>query len=257
MVKEYQKFFIKAKFEKSTDIFDAFETTRPKDSNATSIYAIKIGKVTGLFFNLEDFRKFTDNYPSFKGKRCSNIEKAYSYIYKTNIPKNLRVNHIPIMVSGKKLKTKTKFPDAINYKAYTDGSHFLDNNIMGIGYEIHCEDKVLSHSSFIKLDKKTSSTTAELMSAMMAVERSIDEGLKSLTIVHDNAQVKTFAFEPSKKNEFSKKYYEFMRQKSGLIDISFEKVKSHSGNEQNDKVDRMIRHKKIKENAKISKSCCF
>ena len=80
---------------------------------------------------------------------------------------------------------------------------------------------------------------------MMAVERSIDEGLKSLTIVHDNAQVKTFAFEPSKKNEFSKKYYNFMRQSSGLIDISFEKVKSHSGDKQNDKVDRMIRHKKI------------
>ena len=245
MVSEYRKIFDKAVFSKATDIYDAFDRIRPKGYNSNKIYAVQNGRVIGMFINYEDFRKLTDGYTSFKGKRCKSVKDGYKYIYNTNVPKNLRTNHCQETTPIKTSVSKKKFPDAINYKAYTDGSHFCDNNIMGVGYEIYCDGKVFSHSSFIKLDKKTSSTTAELMSVMMAVERSIDEGLKSLTIVHDNAQVETFAKSPSKGNSFSKEYYNFMKQKSGLIDVSFEKVKSHSGDEQNNKVDRMIRHKKI------------
>jgi ribonuclease HI len=175
---------------------------------------------------------------------------AYNYLYNTAIPKNLSVNHLSKKDRKNNItpecKTITKtHTDAIKYKAYTDGSYYGTNNVMGIGYEIYCDDKIFSHSSFIKVDKKTSSTTAELISAMMAIERSIDEGLKSLTIVHDNAQVESFAISPSSKNKFSREYHEFIKTKSNLIDIHFEKVKSHSGDAQNDKVDRMIRHKKI------------
>jgi ribonuclease HI len=245
MVNEYRKAFNKTVFFKATDIYDAFEKIKPKNYNSTKIYAIQNGRVIGMFINYEDFRKFTDGYTSFKGKRCKSVKDGYRYIYNANVPKNLRTNHCEQQKSITTPEINKKYPDAINYKAYTDGSQYCDNNIMGVGYEIYCDGRVFSHSSFIKLDKKTSSTTAELMSVMMAVERSIDEGLKSLTIVHDNEQVETFAKSPSKNNPFSKEYHNFMQQKSGLIDVYFEKVKSHSGNEQNDKVDRMIRHKKI------------
>jgi ribonuclease HI len=235
MVKEYKKFYPTSTFSTETNLHIAFDKAKPPNYNSTKIYAVKTGFVKGMFFSNDEFLKFTSGFKEPKAKKCKDISEAYKYIFGTDIPKNFN--------NGKSMKTKPA--KIVNGKVYTDGSYLSSNNLMGVGYEIYSDDKVFSHSSFIKVEKQGSSTTAELISAMMAVERAIDEGLKSLTIVHDNAQIEAFASNCNTKKSFNKKYYNYIKERRKIIDIKFEKVKAHSGDQNNDKVDRMIRHKKI------------
>lgn len=234
MVKKYLKFFPEAKFEVFKELSVAFNATKPPNYNSLKIYGVKEGLVKGLFFNYEDFYKFTYKIQNSIGKRCQNIEVAYNYIYsKQPKPKEKTTTTIcPVITS-----------DTSENIAYVDGSYY--ENLMGIAYTIHHNNNSFSHSSFIKTDKKGSSIKAELISAMMVVDRAMKEGLKDITIVCDNEQIFKIVNNGKCKNSFNQKYYNYMLNACKTINISFKKVKSHSGDAENDNVDRLAKHSNV------------
>jgi ribonuclease HI len=235
MVNKYLTFYPTAKFEIVSDIVTAIDKAKPKDYNSPKVFAIKTGKVKGIFFTCEEFNKCMKGVKNSRGKKCNDVEKAYHYIYSTKIPKNLSSS---VSITNNRGYTSDNL-------AYVDGSYCVDNNLMGIAYTIKNNEQDISHSSFIRLQEKGSSLKAELISAMMVIERAMQEGLKDITIVHDNEQIAKIISSKKQKDAFNEKYYNFVVTASKTIGITFQKVKSHSGNAGNNKVDTLAKHKNV------------
>lgn len=231
MIKQYLKFFPNAKFEVFSDIEDAIKNAKPANYNSEKIYAVKDGIIRGMFYTLKEYETFISGIKNSCGKKCSNINDAFKYIYNTRIPNNLNCTQI---------SRKNKFQATI----FVDGSFFKDNNMMGIAYNIQSTNNIFSHSSFIKTNHEGSSTKAELISTMMAVERAIQEKIEKATIFYDNSQIFNLLHIDSK-DTFNQEYSNFIKNAYRFIDLSFKKIKSHSGNSNNNNVDRLARHKNI------------
>ena len=239
-VAKFKKIYPKCEFSVTDNLNDAFYFTKYKNNNKKSVYAIRKGIVKGIFLEPKLFDKMS-KVKGREGKKCSDIYDAYFYIYKKKPPKQLCSITTSVKDDcGEDVKPKGTY-------AYTDGSYILDNDIMGIGYELYLKSGVFSHSTFI-VGKNGSSNKAELTAAMMVVDRAIKEGVKNITIYHDAEQVSRLATGKSKsKDSFNKKYYQYMNEKSKMISIHFAKVKAHSTDKKNKKVDAMISHNIIEQ----------
>lgn len=235
MVKRYLTIYPKAKFETFSDLNTAIIKAKPKDYNSPKIFTIKEGFVKGMFFTNTEFQNCIRGIKNSKGKKCNGIENAYYYIYSTKIPKSFAPS---VSITNNIGLTSENL-------AYVDGSYHDANNLMGIAYTIKSDKHNISHSSFIKINEKGSSVKAELISTMMVIDRARQEGLKDITIVHDNEQIATIIQRQNPKDVFNKKYYTFMAEASKKMKITFQKVKSHSGNVGNDMVDKLARHNNV------------
>lgn len=251
MANKYLSFYPTAKFETFSDIHLAIEKAKPADYNSTKIFTIKTGHIKGFCFTSEEFNTLIRGIKNNDGKKINGLNKAFRYIYSSKIPKTICsdadviIPAIQTNATNKKIKTSSSRTANVKNLAYVDGSFFNNNNLMGIAYTIQNANTKFSHSSFIKVDKDGSSIKAELISAMMAVDRAIQEGLSEITIVHDNEQIAKLLDTASHKDTFNKKYYNFITAASNVIDITFKKVKSHSGDVGNNAVDKLARHSNV------------
>lgn len=235
MMKKYLNIFPNAKFKICSDITTAVEKAKPEDYFSPKVFAIKNGLVKGMCFTATEYQALVNGVKNVKGKKCRNVEDAFKYIYSKSIPKNLNITAV---------KDETVNPKSNNI-AYVDGSYNDTTNVMGIAYTLQNKKLYFTHSSFIKLDIRGSSVIAELLSTMMVIDRAIKEKLKDITIVHDNEQIQSILKNEKNKNEFNKKYYDFITESSKFINIKFKKIKSHSGDENNNIVDRLARQYNI------------
>lgn len=132
--------------------------------------------------------------------------------------------------------------------AYTDGSYSPSRNRYGSGVVLLLSDgrkyKLSYGGEVMGSDKqKYGSTFGELKAVEIAASHAIDLGCSDLHIHHDLLNVKTYAVAPPKDDspEEVKKYNERMRLYMKNIPITFEHVKSHSGDVYNQAADREAR----------------
>ena len=82
----------------------------------------------------------------------------------------------------------------------------------------------------------------EMLGAMYAVQWAINNGYHDLEIHYDYEGIEKWAQgEWRTKNVLTKKYADFMKEKSGILKISYQKVKAHSGNHYNEEVDKLAK----------------
>ena len=82
----------------------------------------------------------------------------------------------------------------------------------------------------------------EMLGAMYAAQWALVNGYEIIEIRYDYEGIEKWATNAWKANNtLTKKYAEFMRRKQTQIRISFRKVKSHSGDYYNEKVDKLAK----------------
>ena len=82
----------------------------------------------------------------------------------------------------------------------------------------------------------------EMLGAMYAVQWAINHGYPSLTIYYDYEGIAKWAQGDWKaKNKRTQQYAEFMNGKRSYIQLSFQKVKAHSGDHYNEEVDKLAK----------------
>lgn len=122
---------------------------------------------------------------------------------------------------------------------YTDGSY---NNSNGrIGYGVHFEDGSCDLSGEVENDSSGSRNVAgELAAVVIAVQEAIARGYTDIHIRYDYAGVEKWVTGEWKckkqiTQQYRSKIYELMKQ----INITFEHVDAHSGNDGNNFADRL------------------
>lgn len=190
---------------------------------AKKFYCVKNGRVPGIYTTWSDCQKQVIGFKgaAFKGFETEEEAKAYMGI-------------------GKALEKKNECVAT----AYTDGSFDIKTKRFSMGAVLFYNGETKTFSKAYADDELAlmRNVAGEIFASMAVIEYCVNEGIKSLEIVHDYEGVSKWCTGEWKTNKAGtiayKEYYNSVKDK---IDIVFTKVKGHSGNEYNDMADRLAK----------------
>lgn len=194
------------------------------------IYAIKKGKQTGLFYSWNECKEAVNGYSGAEYKGFETEEEAKDYL--ENKVQEIKAEEREEIIDNKLV-------------AYVDGS--FDEKIGK--YAFGCiiltprGETIKESGNGNEPDSLAIRNVAgEMLGAMYAVQWAINNGYHDLEIHYDYEGIEKWAQgEWRTKNVLTKKYADFMKEKSGILKISYQKVKAHSGNHYNEEVDKLAK----------------
>ncbi len=199
-------------------------------------YAVKKGRVPGIYFSWEDCKKQIEGYSGAIYKSFQTIEEASDFIEGAN------------SITKQKKEKAIIFTECLSSEdtmiAYVDGSYNVDTKEFSYGMVILYEGKELTFAS--KVDNQSLASmrnvAGEIKGAEMAMRYAIEKGCKKLIIYHDYEGIARWCLGDWKTNKEGTKaykaYYDSIKDK---LSVSFQKVKGHSGDKYNDMADELAK----------------
>ncbi len=197
------------------------------------IYAVKKGRVTGIFTSWDECRDAVEEYPGAEYKSFFTEEDANAYL--------LGIEKGEMNILSEKMEEC--LTDQII--AYVDGS--FDEKIGR--YAFGCV-MIMPNGEIVREsgngDNPDSlalrNVTGEMLGAMYAVKWSEKNGYSGIKICYDYLGIEKWALgEWKAKNALTQKYAEFMRENSKKLNISFQKIAAHTGNKYNEEADKLAK----------------
>ena len=188
------------------------------------IYAVKNGRVPGIYLNWEECKAQVDGYSGAIYKSFSNTDDALEYLNATKIQNEQEVE----------------------LKIYVDGSYDVRTGDYSYGMVVLLSDgttyqtyRAFSH------DNEASSmrnVTGEIEGAKAAIDYAILHGYKSLAIYYDYEGIEKWCTGEWRCNkEATKQYKEYYDKAIKSLVIHFIKVKGHSGDRYNEIADKLAK----------------
>ena len=203
---------------------------------ASKFYAVKKGKIPGIYDNWDDCKKMVDGFPGAIYKSFKTLEEAKSFV--------------GIESTYGKQSEKAEKTDTIGQEqnpavyAFVDGSYNIATKVYGYGgFLIHDGAKeVLQGSGSDAEMASMRNVSGEILGAMAAVKRAIELKLPEVTIYYDYMGIEMWATGAWKRNKQGTiAYYDYMQSVKNQIRIHFVKVKGHSGVDGNEEADRLAK----------------
>ena len=201
------------------------------------IYAVRKGKTTGIFYSWDECSASVNGYPGAEYKSFTTKEEANSYLG----------NSFAVQIEEEKKDQKNTALDGIEstLTAYVDGSFDPSIGKYAFGCILLTPDGEIIRESGNGQDPESlaiRNVAGEMLGAMYAVQWAINHGYPSLTIYYDYEGIAKWAKGDWKaKNKRTQQYAEFMNGKRSYIQLSFQKVKAHSGDHYNEEVDKLAK----------------
>ncbi len=191
---------------------------------AKKYYAVKHGKTTGIFTSWEECKATVDGVANAKYKGFSTLEDAQAYLNDEG-PKPVEV----------------KEGSAV---AYVDGSYKADTEEFSYGaiLFLNGEEIEFSGADYNPDVKDMRNVAGELKGAMVMMNYCIKNNIPALEIHHDYEGIAKWARGEWKTNKpGTKMYKEYYDRISDKLDVTFVKVKGHSGDINNDRADKLAK----------------
>lgn len=200
-----------------------------------TFYAIRVGRETGIYENWKECERHTKGYAGAKYKKFNTIEEAEMYL---DIAPDCKLYSQPITRSS-----------ATTLIIYTDGS-FIDGDNPSYSYGavlIHPNGEELemsercNHPVFLPLRN----VGGELLGVINSVYKAVTLGYKEIDLFYDYEGIEKWVLgEWKRKNDVTKEYASKMNIliKEYGINIHFHKVKAHSGDLYNERVDKLAKN---------------
>lgn len=204
-------------------------------------YAVKKGKMQGIFYSWPDCKQMVDGYPNPVYKSFQTVEEADAFI------RGVRTEE---KAAGAECADSMKKPvagssdAAANVYAFVDGSFNSATKVYGYGgFLVHDGKKEVLQGSGCEAEMASMRNVAgEILGAMAAVKRAIELGLLEVTIYYDYMGIEMWATGAWKRNKQGTiAYYNYMQSVKDTIKVHFAKVKGHSGVEGNEEADRLAK----------------
>lgn len=191
---------------------------------AKKYYAVRKGKVTGIFETWDECKSSVDGYSGAEYKSFPNKEDAEEYLG---------------------IGKEKKIADVNKLTAYVDGSFNEGTGTYSFGCVIIKPDGEIVREMGNGNNPETAAirnVAGEMLGSMFAVRWALVKGYNKLDIYYDYQGIEAWATKQWKaKNEFTKKYADYMQKQMERIDISFHKVAAHTGNKYNEEADRLAK----------------
>jgi len=207
-------------------------------------YAVRIGKIPGIYTDWEDCKAQVTGYKGavFKGfeakKDAEDFMKA-GEAERTGASgleekEGNRINGI--------IKGEDEFFSEIT--AYVDGS-FLKGKVFGCGCVIIKDGEVIAEISEAYEDEGLASmrnVAGEIKASELAMRYALDNGYASVSIYHDYQGIASWCLGDWKTNKAGTvAYKEFYDSIKDRLRVYFVKVKGHSGDTYNDMADNLAK----------------
>ena len=199
-----------------------------EDDMAKKYYAVKAGRKTGVFESWDECKSAVSGFSGAAYKSFTNREDAIDFVNG----------------SAKSQKAQNREEKQSEAFAYVDGSY--DDTTKSYSYGMvmmHGEDELHFFKKFEKDDMSDMRNVAgEIEGSMAAMKYCIENGIKSISIFYDYEGIQKWCNGDWKaKKEGTKRYVEFYKDASRLVDVDFIKVKGHSGDKYNDLADELAK----------------
>ena len=201
------------------------------------IYAVRKGKTTGIFYSWDECSASVNGYPGAEYKSFTTKEEANSYLGNSFA--------VQIEEEKKDQKNTALHGTESTLTAYVDGSFDPSIGKYAFGCILLTPEGEIIRESGNGQDPESlaiRNVAGEMLGAMYAVQWAINHGYPSLTIYYDYEGIAKWAQGDWKaKNKRTQQYAEFMNGKRSYIQLSFQKVKAHSGDHYNEEVDKLAK----------------
>lgn len=187
-------------------------------------YAVKIGKKIGIYDSWEECKKQVIGFSGAKYKSFLSLKDAENYLYDNNL--NVEIS------------------DGCYAKAYVDGSYNPKSKVYGYGAVLILGESEYEFSGFDNEKDKSEmrNVSGELMGVVEIIKYCIEQNINSINIYYDYMGIECWANGEWKTNKtYTREYAEFIRKSRTYIDITFSKVKAHSGDYYNEIVDKLAK----------------
>jgi viroplasmin and RNaseH domain-containing protein len=186
-------------------------------------YAVRVGKTPGIYESWDVCKDMIHGFPGAVYKSFPSRDEAEKFM---NPQGELKTD-----------ESKAAF-------AFVDGSFNLPVKTYGFGGFLECDGKryVLQGSGTDLEMAKMRNVAGEILGSMAAVKKALELGLPQVVIYYDYMGIEMWATGAWKRNKTGTiEYYEFMQEAKKKIQISFQKVKGHSGVEGNELADKLAK----------------
>lgn len=213
-------------------------------------YAVKEGKVPGIYSTWDECRAQVDGFSGAKYKSFPSLDAAEQYMSNDTTPIASSDDKIQISVQdiNKMIDDKINNLKEDESIAFVDGSFDVKAEKAGFGVIIisHGRDKDTLYKAITKnLDEdfiKLRNVAAELEGVKEAINWAIKYNKRKITIFYDYTGIEEWANGSWRaKTSITKKYVSFINEKRKSIVIEFVKVAAHSGIIYNEEADALAK----------------
>ncbi len=186
-------------------------------------YAVKKGKKTGIFNTWDECKRQVDGFKGAIYKSFTDLSLAESFLND---------------------EKKEMVIDDNTAVAYVDGSFDVKSGRYSSGVFIIYKGEELEFSQKFEDAEMAEmrNVAGEIMGAVIAMKYALKFKIKKLVIHHDYQGLSMWATGQWKTNKKgTQNYANFCKECFKEVDISFVKVKAHSGDKYNDKADELAK----------------
>lgn len=201
---------------------------------ASKYYAVKKGKVPGIYLSWNDCKAMVDGYPGAVYKSFKTIEEAEKFITGEKIISGMKASGKNISESGETCSTY----------AFVDGSFNKATHTYGYGgFLVTDNEKYVLQGADNDAEMATMRNVAgEIKGAEAAVKKAIELGIKELVIYYDYRGIEMWVTGAWKRNKAGTiAYHDYIMSVREQIKLTFVKVKGHSGVEGNEEADKLAK----------------
>lgn len=207
---------------------------------AKKYYAVKQGKVPGVYLTWEECKTQVHGYSGAVYKSFPTAEAAMAFV--TGERKEQQRMLEPDCFKGG--ETVEDLRKAEHLTAYVDGSYHSGTGEFSYGVVIL--QNGLEHCFCEKMDDPELSgmrnVAGEIKGAEAAMRYAVEHGCTQITIYHDYEGIARWCTGDWKANKSGTKAYKaYYDSIVGQLQVSFQKVKGHSGDKYNDMADRLAK----------------
>lgn len=195
---------------------------------AKKYYAVKKGKITGVFESWQDCKTSVDGFPNAQYRGFATLEEARAYLGEAAPTEERPPVEKPPVVSGRlSVYVDGSYDDSL--KKYAFGCVFLLEDGIRLAYGNGGNPQSLQHRN----------VTGEMLGAMYAVRTAMMNGFSEVEICYDYEGIEKWVTGAWRsKTELTRKYADSMREWGRSIRILFKKVAAHSRIRYNELADR-------------------